>query len=99
MAKIPLCDRCNFYAHTNLLVCAVHPYGAEWGHCSDFVSAELWEPDDPKSYDPAMETEYGWHPIFTGKCPECRASFRECVCHLCNGGVNVVDGRMIFNKN
>ncbi len=75
MAKISLCDRCNFYAHTQFLVCAVHPYGPEGGACSDFVSAELWEPDDPKSYDPAMEAECGWHPIFTGKCPECRTPF------------------------
>jgi len=75
MAKISLCDRCNFYAHSPLLVCAVHPYGPQWGVCTDFISAELWEPEDPKSYDPAMESECGWHPIFTGKCPECRTPF------------------------
>jgi len=75
MAKISLCDRCNFYSHSQLLVCAVHPYGPEWGICSDFVSAELWEPDDPHSYDPAMEAECGCHPICTGKCPECRTGF------------------------
>ncbi len=75
MAKISLCDRCNFYSHSQLLVCAVHPYGPDWGVCSDFASAELWEPEDLTHYDPAMETEYGWHPIFTGKCPECRTYF------------------------
>lgn|GEM_PF-444053 len=95
MAKISLCDRCNYYAHTNLLVCAVHPYGPEWGVCSDFISAELWEPDDPKSYDPEMESECGWHPIFTGKCPECRTSFSRMRLPHSNGAVNVVVGKMI----
>lgn len=27
MAKIPKCDRCQFYGKTNYLVCAIHPQG------------------------------------------------------------------------
>jgi hypothetical protein len=49
MPKIPDCDRCQFYAHDDHLVCAVHPQGVE-EKCGDFqadpnfVGEEQWSP-------------------------------------------------------
>jgi hypothetical protein len=75
MPKISLCDRCSFFAHTSLLVCAIHPYGPESAYCRDFDSAELWHPEDVQQFDPEMQTEWDWHPLFTGCCPDCGSKF------------------------
>ncbi|CAN1209013.1 hypothetical protein TUMEXPCC7403_02235 [Tumidithrix helvetica PCC 7403] len=73
--KLPECDRCNLYSRTNYLVCAVHPAGPSGKTCPDFESAELWEPENPEHYREQHMDEWFWHPIFTGKCPDCNHSF------------------------
>lgn len=53
MAKLPYCDRCQLYAHTPYLVCAVHPTGVESDRCPDFrpVPPGHAKPnDDPLSW-------------------------------------------------
>jgi hypothetical protein len=75
MPKISLCDRCNFYAHTTYLVCAVHPSGVDYDTCHDFESAELWELEDPSYYKDLDLDDMLWHPTFTGKCPICKHIF------------------------
>lgn len=50
MNKIPDCDRCQLYARTPYLICAVHPTGVESAPCPDFhldpaaAPEELWQP-------------------------------------------------------
>ncbi len=68
------CDRCSYYAHSRYVVCALHPAGPTRPHCPDFDSAELWEPEDPAIYGEWVK-EMLWHPLFTGRCPECRRPF------------------------
>ncbi len=50
MHKLPDCDRCLNNAHSNFLVCAIHPAGIDSQACPDFEaeileSEELWCPD------------------------------------------------------
>jgi hypothetical protein len=50
MHKLPDCDRCLNNAHSNFLVCAIHPTGFDSPECPDFEaeileSGELWCPD------------------------------------------------------
>ena len=47
MPKIPHCDRCLNNAHSNYLVCAMHPEGVDGNSCPDFADdgQELWCPD------------------------------------------------------
>jgi len=75
MPKISDCDRCRLYSQTSYLVCAVHPYGPVGDYCQDFESADLWEPEDPANYQDQNMEEFFWHPLFTGRCPECRYKF------------------------
>jgi hypothetical protein len=50
------CDRCDFFAHSPYLVCALHPAGPEEQPCRDFESAELWQTERPEDYrDQHME--------------------------------------------
>lgn len=77
--KIANCDRCRYYAHSSYLVCAIHPYGPgksarDYG-CIDFETAELWQPESLRDYPDLGMEEYDWHPIFTGKCPDCDRAF------------------------
>jgi len=48
MNKIPQCDRCQFNAKSNYLVCAVHPDGVQGDRCPDFSLdpnfVEMWSP-------------------------------------------------------
>jgi hypothetical protein len=48
MPKLPECDRCQLSAHSNYLVCAIHPEGPEGNECLDFApvagSEEQWQP-------------------------------------------------------
>jgi hypothetical protein len=41
MTKLPQCDRCHFYARSNQLVCAIHPYGVTGDSCLDFRPVDL----------------------------------------------------------
>jgi hypothetical protein len=75
MPKIPDCDRCKLFSHTKYLVCAVHPAGPEGKYCRDFETAELWELEDPKNYKDYNFKDLMWHPLFTGRCPDCRHPF------------------------
>ncbi len=50
MHKLPDCDLCLNNAHSNFLVCAIHPVGIDSPACPDFEaeileSEELWCPD------------------------------------------------------
>jgi len=59
MPKIPDCDRCQFYAHSCDLICAVHPFGidSDSDACLDFRPdpnaqvEELWEPEGTRFVD------------------------------------------------
>lgn len=57
MSKIPECDRCQFYARTLYVICALHPSGPEGETCLDFRddSSEkrepLWEPEGASYYN------------------------------------------------
>jgi len=44
MPKISDCDRCLNNAHSNYLVCAIHPDGVDGNSCPDFADdgQELW---------------------------------------------------------
>jgi Family of unknown function (DUF6464) len=47
MKKLPQCDRCQFNAHSNYLICAVHPDGVDGDRCVDYAPGpdqELWSP-------------------------------------------------------
>lgn len=72
--KLPWCDRCSYYAHSPFLVCAVHPLGVKQS-CLDFETAELWQPESLQDYPQLGLEEYDWHPIFTGRCPDCDFPF------------------------
>jgi hypothetical protein len=76
MPKIPDCDRCIYYSHSRFLVCAIYPSGPDYKSCADFESAELWQPEDPETYQDIHNLdEIYWHPLFTGECPECGYKF------------------------
>jgi hypothetical protein len=47
MSKSLPCDRCLNNAHSNYLVCAIHPKGIDGEVCPDFADdgQELWCPD------------------------------------------------------
>jgi len=90
MPKISECDRCSFFSRTHFIVCAVHPSGPDHDRCHDFETAELWEPEDPAAYTEQNMEDWLWHPLFTGKCPECRHPFSRYKlpplhwhCHMC----------------
>jgi|YNPMSStandDraft_2_1061718.scaffolds.fasta_scaffold13392_2 rubrerythrin len=65
------CDRCDFFAHSPYLVCALHPAGPEEQPCRDFESAELWQTERPEDYRDQHMEDFFWHPLFTGRCPDC----------------------------
>jgi len=48
MSKLPECDRCQFNAHSEYLVCAIHPSGIQGDRCPDFLLdpefTEMWSP-------------------------------------------------------
>jgi hypothetical protein len=69
------CDRCSFYAHSPFLVCAVHPYGPPSNPCPDFESADLWQPENIEDFGEQQMGDLWWHPLFTGRCPECHYNF------------------------
>ncbi len=54
MRRLPFCRRCQFYAYSSFLVCALHPQGiSEENNCSDFKTANetfyrenRFEPED-----------------------------------------------------
>lgn len=75
MPKILECDRCNYYAHSKYLVCAVHPSGIDGNYCPDFESSELWGLESPENYKDQQIEDMFWHPIFTGRCPMCNHEF------------------------
>lgn len=59
MAKISLCDRCQFYSNNPYLICALHPDGVTTDNCDDYSSnynptdnlEEQWCPDGYVYYD------------------------------------------------
>ena len=63
MNKLPECDRCQFYAHSNYTVCAVHPNGVLEKRCLDFREdpaadpQELWEPEGASYIDDTLILE------------------------------------------
>ncbi|MFN3926731.1 MAG: hypothetical protein ACK4QL_05285 [Pseudanabaenaceae cyanobacterium] len=69
------CNNCDFYAHSPFLVCALHPAGPETVPCPDFESAELWQPECPEDFLDQQLGDFFWHPLFTGRCPECGTPF------------------------
>ncbi len=69
------CDRCDFFAHSPYLVCALHPKGPLEHPCRDFESAELWQTELPEDFCDQHMEDFLWHPLFTGRCPECHYSF------------------------
>ena len=90
MTKLPECHRCQFYAHSPYLVCAVHPSGADSDRCLDFrpsspLEREVWEVRSTLVYEqdhqPRLTRGEQWeildtHPLFTNLCPSCGASFK-----------------------
>jgi len=84
------CDRCRFYARSAFLCCAPHPSGPPALPCPDFESNDLWQPEDLSPYDAIFREWYGQHPLFTGRCPDCRTPFprnqlppRRWRCRIC----------------
>jgi hypothetical protein len=82
------CDGCDFFAHSPLLVCALHPCGPASLPCADFESADLWQTEVVEDF--AGLEDLAWHPLFTGVCPECRSPFSRLklpplhwVCRVC----------------
>ncbi len=58
MPKIPDCDRCLFYSHSEYLVCQVHPYGVQGDRCLDFRPAPNAE-EEEEQWAPEGYTWYG----------------------------------------
>lgn len=60
MGKLDCCDRCQFYAHTPYLICAMHPTGVEGERCPDFrpIPPDWAKPDD----DPLSWYGDEWQP-------------------------------------
>lgn len=91
MPKISDCERCRFYAHTPYMVCGVNPCGPEGDECPDFEAvAPLGEPLEGGYYAgdwiPQLRTHItdeqrlallDWHPLFTGRCPNCEIPIRQ----------------------
>lgn len=77
MPKIALCDRCNYYAHSQYLVCAVHPSGVTTNYCHDYESSHLWDIENIENYQ--YLEQLAWHPIFSGKCPHCKQEYSRFV--------------------
>ncbi|EKU96969.1 hypothetical protein Lepto7375DRAFT_0899 [Leptolyngbya sp. PCC 7375] len=104
MPKIPDCDRCRFYAHSPYMICGVNPCGPTGDECLDFDAiAPRGEPLEGGYYAgdwiPQLRTQItdeqqlallDWHPLFTGRCPNCEMPIRETTpprvhwdCHEC----------------
>ncbi len=56
--KIPDCDRCLFYSHSEYLVCQVHPCGVHGDRCLDFRPAPNAE-EEEEQWAPEGYTWYG----------------------------------------
>jgi hypothetical protein len=67
MNKLPECDRCQFYAHSNYTVCAIHPSGVHEEKCLDFREAPntesegLWEPEGARYIDDEFVLERSYY--------------------------------------
>ncbi|WP_017711153.1 hypothetical protein [Prochlorothrix hollandica] len=86
MHQLNCCASCHYYARNPNIVCALHPAGQSQGYCADYQQGELplavaWAsqgttPEDDPSGDPVQVAQrrqhlLDWHPLFTGRCPEC----------------------------
>lgn len=86
------CDRFSGYLTEGFLVCAIHPSGPVQNPCPDSAEViEDWEAVGAFYKDNELLKDWAGyltsserievlesHPIFTGICPECGASFRDC---------------------
>ena len=76
------CRQCHYYAYSPYLVCADHPLGPEGGDCADFTPDPTRAKEEatycgeviPEAMTHTTEEQWAlldWHPIFTGRCPNC----------------------------
>jgi len=69
--KIPECDRCLLYSHNPHIICAVHPDGVTY-----YNGELILQPRQRWTLEEQLEL-LDWHPLFTGKCPQCGAEYER----------------------
>ncbi|AFY62777.1 DUF6464 family protein [Synechococcus sp. PCC 6312] len=91
--KLFQCQSCQMNAHSNYLICAIHPTGPGEKQCPDYApepghDREQWQPEGAAYYNGELVLSRRIsvnqqlsllenHPIFTGCCPRCGHTYGD----------------------